>query len=225
MSSLSIETTADVVRVVHEGAGTPPAVVDNVFAAIVRVGRELTGTPLVPREVKLTRTAPRDPADHRRFFCPHVHFASREDALVFDAAALDLPLITADAELHLTLERRTEELLGTVPSRDRFVSRVRVAIVKSLQAGTGASLAALAEALDMSARTLQRRLGDSSTTRSDLVDDVRHELAVRYVRGDLGSTEIAYLLGFSDAAALHRAFKRWTGTTLKDHRAEEREKR
>ncbi len=46
------------------------------------------------------------------------------------------------------------------------------------------------------------------------MDEVRHELARRYMADErLALGEVAYLLGFSDPSAFHRAFKRWTGTT------------
>ena len=217
-SELAVETDASSLRLVHRAGSTPPAVVDNIFATVVRVGRELTGTPFIPREVRLTRAPPRDAGDFEAFYRAPVHFASADDTIVFDLATRDLRLVTADPELHATLERRTEEMLAGLPG-DRFVQRARIAIVRLLREGTGASLAALAEALEVSERTLQRRLSEGKTSHSDLVDSVRHELALRCIADDLGTTEIAYLLGFSEATAFHRAFKRWTGTTLSEHRA------
>jgi AraC-like DNA-binding protein len=222
LSSVGIETDADVVRITHN-ATSASAVVDNLFVTIVRVGRELTKTPFLPRAVNLLRLAPRVRGDHERFFCAPVHFSSDENALVFDAATLDLPLVTADPELHAALLQRTETILNALPSSDRFLRTVRVALIKSLQSGTGTSLEVLARMLDMSVRTLQRRLSENATTQSELVDSVRHELALSYIADDVSSIEVAYLLGFSEAAAFHRAFKRWTGTTLREFRAQRRE--
>ncbi len=217
-SELAVETDATALRVVHRAPSSAPAAVDNLFAIVVRVGRELTGAPFVPREVRLTRAPPREVADFEAFYRAPLRFASGENAIVFDLATRDLPLVTADAELHDALERRTEDMLAQLPG-DRFVQRARIAIVRLLREVNGASLTALAAALEVSERTLQRRLSEGKTSHSDLVDSVRHELALRFIADDLGTTEIAYLLGFSEATAFHRAFKRWTGTTLSDHRA------
>jgi AraC-like DNA-binding protein len=64
----------------------------------------------------------------------------------------------------------------------------------------------------MSARTLHRRLTEQGTSFRRVVADVRRELAERYLHErKLAIGEIAFLLGFSEASALHRAFKRWTG--------------
>jgi AraC-like DNA-binding protein len=218
-SALVVDVTDTEARVTHAAARTPPAVVDNLFALIVRVGRELSGVAVVPRSVKLTRSAPRVAGDHDAFFRVPVEFSAPVNELVFDAATLALPFVTADAALHEELERRTEAMLGGLPAGAVFLRDARVAVMKSLREGTGATVAVLAAALDMSERTLQRRLGENATSRSDLVDSVRHELALRYLAADVGSTEAAYMLGFSEATAFHRAFKRWTGTTLKEYRA------
>ena len=64
----------------------------------------------------------------------------------------------------------------------------------------------------MSTRTLRRRLQGEGTTDQRLLDALRDELAVSQLRRQgLGIGEIAFLLGFSDASAFHKAFRRWTG--------------
>ncbi|HEY6036789.1 MAG TPA: helix-turn-helix transcriptional regulator, partial [Kofleriaceae bacterium] len=81
------------------------------------------------------------------------------------------------------------------------------------------TLANTAAALRLSPRTLQRRLRDSGTAHSELVDQVRRSLALKYV-GDAGLsiTEIGYILHFSDTTAFSRAFKRWTGVLPRRYR-------
>ena len=82
-----------------------------------------------------------------------------------------------------------------------------------------ASLEVVAERLGMSARTLQRKLHASGTSHQELLDEMRRDLAVRYLREPgMAVCEVAYLLGFSESSAFHRAFKRWTGTTPSEFR-------
>ena len=72
----------------------------------------------------------------------------------------------------------------------------------------------------MSSKTLERRLADKSTRFSALLDDVRAGLAKRYLTDtDLRLEQIAYLTGYSEPAALVRAFRRWTGATPMQFRA------
>src|SRR3546814_15678017 len=68
--------------------------------------------------------------------------------------------------------------------------------------------------LHLSVRSLQRRLAEEATGFDALLNETRHELAVSYLRNPRYSIgEITFLLGFSDASAFARAFKRWSGTT------------
>ena len=67
--------------------------------------------------------------------------------------------------------------------------------------------------LGLTSRSLQRRLKDEGTAFQTLREDVRRELAQRYLSDGLSIAEISFLLGFSEPSAFFRAFKRWTGKT------------
>ena len=72
----------------------------------------------------------------------------------------------------------------------------------------------IARALAMSGRTLQRRLAAEGVSFQELLDDARKDAAARYLRErTLSACEVAYLVGYSEPAPFHRAFKRWYGTT------------
>jgi len=75
-------------------------------------------------------------------------------------------------------------------------------------------VSAVARQLKISPRSLQRRLRGQGTSYQALLDDVRRELALRYLDEPCVSvTEVAFLVGFTEPSAFHRAFKRRTGTT------------
>jgi AraC-like DNA-binding protein len=77
----------------------------------------------------------------------------------------------------------------------------------------------------MSARTLQRRLADEGVSYQELLEDGRKEAAGRYLRDStLAIGEVAYLVGYSEPAPFHRAFKRWYGVTPEVFRQKQREK-
>jgi AraC-like DNA-binding protein len=70
----------------------------------------------------------------------------------------------------------------------------------------------VAEILNMSPRTLQRKLGDARTTYKDVLNETRHDLALAYLSAPRHSvSEVTYLLGFSAVSCFTRAFRRWTG--------------
>ena len=75
-------------------------------------------------------------------------------------------------------------------------------------------MGAIARQLAVSGRTLQRRLAAEGVSFQQLVDDARKEAAGRYIgEASLAISEVAYLVGYSEPAPFHRAFKRWYGMT------------
>jgi AraC-like DNA-binding protein len=78
-----------------------------------------------------------------------------------------------------------------------------------------------ASRMKMSARTLNRALAAEGTSYRAILDQLRHELACRYLADSrLSIGEIGFLLGFSEISAFYRAFKRWTGQTPAVFRAQ-----
>lgn len=187
---------------------------DFTVAVIVHALRQLTGTAWRPLHVALAHApcdAPEGDAPYRALLgCP-VSFGATESCIHLDRAVLDLPVRSSNPGLHDVLRRHAESLLAALPRSDGLVERCRDRIAEALPRGVP-SLADMARALHMSPRTLQRRLDAEGVRFQALVDAMRRELAERYL-GDarLSIAEVAYLLGFSEVSAFHRACKRWTG--------------
>ncbi|HEY3655584.1 MAG TPA: AraC family transcriptional regulator [Steroidobacteraceae bacterium] len=103
--------------------------------------------------------------------------------------------------------------------RYNIVARVREVLTQRLP-GSEPSQEAVAEVLNVSARTLQRKLGDSGTTFKEIFDETRHAMALAYLGSPQHSVnEITHLLGFSCSSSFTRAFRRWTGLSPSDWRA------
>ena len=95
--------------------------------------------------------------------------------------------------------------------KDNLVLKVKSAIIEELPSGEPAE-ETIAKSLFMNTRSLQRKLTDQGTTYTNLLRDVRFELAEKYISDDsYPITEIGYLLGFANASGFSRAFKRWSG--------------
>ena len=78
----------------------------------------------------------------------------------------------------------------------------------------------MAAELNTSVRTLERRLKERGWTYKQIVDDLRRQLALRYVKDrHLRLSQLSFLLGFSENAAFVHAFRRWTGSTPMRYRA------
>ncbi|MGO8995729.1 MAG: AraC family transcriptional regulator [Polyangiaceae bacterium] len=197
------------------------AVLLALFVGIWRIGCTLTGRELAGR----ADLAIREPAYFARFraTAPNVSFGQPKNQLVFDAAALDYPLATADpAALELAREQ-CERAIEALGFEGRVVGRARAAIPKA--GGGFRSLDEIAVRLKVSTRTLKRRLASAGTSYSTLLDEARLERARELLRTERRSIdEIAESLGYSDVANFTRAFRRWTGTTPAAHRRTFREK-
>jgi len=142
-------------------------------------------------------------------------------ALVFDHASLAAPIVHADARLLDLLQRYADDLLAERAHQDDIVVRASRWILQYLHSGE-VTVPQLASGLGMSERTLGRRLAEEGLTPARLIERLRRELARTYLADravPLG--RITYLLGYSDLSAFTRAFRRWTGRTPSQWRAEE----
>ena len=73
--------------------------------------------------------------------------------------------------------------------------------------------------LNRNERTLQRQLKMEGTTFKTLLNEIRIELASKYILdSQLSLTEISFMLGFSEISSFSRAFKRWLGKSPTDYR-------
>ena len=203
---------------VEHGLGAPsraasPHAAEFTLASLVVVGRQL-----LP-QLRVTGVefahAPFGPAAaYERVFGLVPVFSAPVNAVCFPAEQLDLPLAAADPVLSRIVTAHADQALSALGAVDEpLVSQVRSLIAQRLDAGPP-SLDQIASELNVSDRSLQRRLQSEGHRFADLMDDVRRELALRYVADrTLALGEVAYLLGFSEPSPFHRAFKRWTGTT------------
>jgi AraC-like DNA-binding protein len=77
---------------------------------------------------------------------------------------------------------------------------------------TEAKMDAVAPALGMSVRGLRRHLRENGVTYQELLDQMRRDLAVDYLRNSpLTVEQIAQLVGYGEAASFRKAFRKWTG--------------
>ena len=155
---------------------------------------------------------PDDVAEAERILgCP-VRPRSPGNVLAMTRETWQLPLRRRDPVLRAVLERHADDLAARRPVGHTIESEVRRVLTARLAHGD-VGVESIARDLAMSVRTLQRRLTADGWTFEDLVDRVRRDLAERHLsESALSIAEIGYLLGYSEPAAFHRAFKRWTGS-------------
>ena len=167
------------------------------------------------RRVSFAHPAPPDDHEHRRFFGTRVRFSAGSNSLLLHGRDARRPLLDADDALAAIVRRRLDQVLTLQDARSTgpLSARVRRVLVESLGRAS-VTPDSMAEAIGTTRRTLSRRLAAEGTSFRELHDDVRAEFA-RVMLGDQGSSvaDVAFFLDYSEPAAFHRAFRRWTGRT------------
>lgn len=192
------------------------------LAAATALSREVGQQDFTPLAVYLSHTAPVDiSAFEAHFRCP-IHFGASRDALEVSYDRLRHPNRLGDTSLSRFFDTHLDGALADVPEDGGLGHSVRAEIAQALSEGVP-TLPRMATRLGMSVRTLQRRLKEAGFSYRDLVDEARKDLADRLLRQtDYGLAEIAFLTGFSEQSAFHRAFTRWTSQTPRSYREQAR---
>ena len=215
---LVVEGDRALLRVERESEAPAPASHELCWALVARHARELATRPFRVIAVELAHRAPADVAPFRAWFDAPVVFDAATTQLVLPASALDAALVSADPALLAILTRAADELVKQRPTDSLLTAQVVRALGEALRSDD-AGVDAIAKRLGLTGRSLQRRLEDEGTTFKQVREDVRRELAQRYLDDGLAIAEISFLLGFSEPSAFFRAFKRWTGQTPLEARA------
>jgi AraC-like DNA-binding protein len=166
------------------------------------------------------RNRPDDASEMERVLgCP-VRGEAAWAGFALSQEAWRLPMRRPDPVLRGVLERHAAEIMSRLPAADGVVRELREALMSRIARGE-IEIESVARSMAISARSLQRRLARAGTTYQELLEATRREAACRYLADRaLSVGEVAYLLGYSEPAAFHRAFKRWNGTTPQEYRRE-----
>lgn len=161
---------------------------------------------------------PSDTSMHERVFpgCS-LHFGAPFSGFTFARSALDLQLETADPMLH-ALQFEHLRLISADFDTSSVAVRVRRSVASSLACGAPTANS-IAKRLGFSRRTLVRRLIVEGTSYSEIVEQLRRDMADRALRRcTMGMVELSRQLGFSRVQVFYRWFKRWTGMTPMQYR-------
>ena len=182
--------------------------------AVIRICRMLTGQNLVPQHFTIAHHRSGGTSEMARFVGTKVQFGADTDEFALNIDARELPLIHSDNHLNDLLLKYCE---STLAHRRGDLSQLRTRVenaISSLLPHGRVILGDVARSLGMSERTLARKLSDEGLNFTEILQQLRHDLAVRYLDDrKLHVSKIAWLLGFHEVSAFTHAFKRWTGKT------------
>jgi AraC-like DNA-binding protein len=171
---------------------------------------------VTPRLIQLSRNGEGANGFHRDYFgCP-TEFSAQRNRIVFDSDVLTGTLSeSVDEQTRRALDELEDERRD-IASED-IVRKIRKVLAESATPQS-MSLEDVADAFDVSARTLQRRMRATGETLRRIRDDVQKEKVRKFIRDGNSFDEIADDLGYSELSAFYRAFKRWFGVTPADFR-------
>ena len=188
------------------------------LAACVACVRKLIGTEFVPKEMRFSHKKPEYVELYKQHFRCSLKFNQQEDAIVIDRKLGEETIPESYPYLKNILLEYAEELLAKLAIGKQFQDEVKRVIADLLPKGL-VDIERVSEKLNMSRWTLTRELKKEGTTFKDLLVVLRKEFAMNYLENKkLSTTEIAFLLGYSEASAFHRAFKSWTGKSPNEYR-------
>lgn len=185
--------------------------------------REITGcADLSPSFVEFEHSASGDLEIYKEIFnCP-VFFNRPTNRLCYSATLLDMPVRTADIRLFQALEVVLEQRRAVRVGPNDLLNGLLRHVANNLSNGCP-SIDQIAASMKLGVRTLQRRLADQNLDFSHLVESVRRSLAENYVSCSSHSiTDIALLLGYTEASSFSRAFRRWMQLTPQQYRQQMR---
>ena len=192
---------------------------DMDICGVVNLIRDLSNRPdWVPKEVYFSHSSPGDLSEYNAFLgCP-VFFDAPDCCIIFNDDLRTLPIAGADERLFTILNSDLQRLLATIEETDFILKDVQILVAKALSSGVP-TVEDIASYMNMSRRTLQRRLKEADRTYQEVIDDVRNKMTCRYLLyTDQSLIEIAFLLGYSELSAFIRAFRRWNGKTPLQYR-------
>lgn len=192
-------------------------IAEDIITGWVSMARKLSNNQIQPLVVYFNHPCHGDRQQYQDFFNCELHFDSDYSGVEVEQAVLNTRLTKHDPDLYQLLCGQADKMLNK-QLEQLPVEVITQFISNQLPSGVPA-IEDAAQSLQMSVRTLQRKLGEHQLTFTSLVDSIRQELACSYLSNT--NTKVIYIaqmLGFSEQSALQRAFKRWTGKTPKQFR-------
>jgi AraC-like DNA-binding protein len=192
-------------------------IVELQFSALLRVHRDVIGSDFRLKQVQLTSQRPSSDARHAEKFGCEVLYEQPQNRMLFAAEWLDKKPSLGNPVTYAQVTNICDQLLAELKQNTGVAGKARQVLLANIDAPPDVDT--LAGQLGLSTRTLRRRLQDENTSYRELIDDVRAQTAIKYMRDTRLTVEnIAFLLGFGGPAAFRHAFRRWTKTAPNEFR-------
>jgi AraC-like DNA-binding protein len=171
--------------------------------------RDIMGAAFIPDRISLVYPEAHDFGLAAGQIGCRLSFASRANQIMFRSEWLDQAASLGNKTTYPAVVALCDDLLNDLEKRIGIAGTIRAHLLRNIT--NPPTLAAIAKLLEMSDRSLRRQLREQGISFRALLDELRMQIALKYLRTTrLANEDIALALGFSDATNFRRAFRRWT---------------
>lgn len=185
--------------------------IDSLLAHHLYGSRELVRRPICPAKVELSWPESLDRARYETFFSAPVQLGCTSNRVFWRLRDVDriLPMYNAGLQVHF---KNTIEQFLSGQSQAAFTQQVRTLILRKLHHFEPLNAAVIAAEMNLTVRSLQRRMEAEQHSFQKIMDETRMELAIQLLKKNAYTiNEVAYATGYEEPASFRRAFKKWTG--------------
>lgn len=180
------------------------------LSAIINIINQIAGKNLQPDRACFWHEKPTGVEGYRKLFGNHLTFEAQESAIYLSKSGLEVPLQFSNPAMLKYFEAQANRVLEDIEEKSVY-SNVKQVILQYL-GEEAVDIEFVAHKLGVSIRVLQKRLKEEKRTFRDALNQVRSQLATHYIRHtDMDMGSIALFLGYSEASAFLRAYKKQTG--------------
>ena len=173
----------------------------------------LSGQRVLLKQIQLKCDAPLDDQDYKVRFCEKIQYNSSENYIQFDANYLKIQIKQDQQSWYRFIQQTPHNLLVRFKNPNAISSQIRKHLM-NVPPAEWLELNEIAQRLNMSDATIQRRLKSEGVSYQQLKNDIRRDTAIEFLtKTDKTLQDISDELSFHDPSAFHRAFKKWTGVS------------
>jgi AraC-like DNA-binding protein len=178
---------------------------------IIRTG---TGKKVIPKKIEATFTYPEKVSDYLGIEA----VKSDENRMYFSISDMEEPFLTKNNVMWNYLQPEFDKRILEMETDTSIAAKVRTLLMELIPSGTG-NIETVSKEMALSTRSLQRKLSEEKTTFIKQLNHTRELMAKNYLmNNNISTEEISYLIGYSDVYVFMRAFKQWTGFTVKQYK-------
>jgi AraC-like DNA-binding protein len=190
----------------------------SIFSGIHTFSPWLINRTIPIKRINFTFAEPTNSEVYKRFFDAEIKYSQIKNSVVIDSKILDWPVLNGDATSFDALRTYADKLLDSKSQKQDIIFQLKSILPEALRRQSF-RIDDLAKQLNMSTRTLQRKLKEAGHSYKSLLDDTRRKIAELYLADNtLSMNEIAFLVGYQEQSSFNHAFKSWNGVSPSAYR-------